>query len=113
MGHQLSPSQKELYRRVDEVLHYIWDPIGVSGIPQARDEYHSYLPLVFKRALEAKGNEDIVSYLLMVESESMGLSITEKARGRAVEAADVIIDYRDWIAEKEAEPGGPANPLQH
>ena len=48
MGKKLEPKDEELYRRVDEVLHYILDPIGVSGIPQARDEYYSYLPGVFQ-----------------------------------------------------------------
>jgi hypothetical protein len=33
--------------RVNEVLHYIWDPIGVRGEPRARDEYDSYAPEVY------------------------------------------------------------------
>ena len=37
-------SLDELHRRTDEVLHYIWDPIGVSGVPTARDEYSGYVP---------------------------------------------------------------------
>jgi hypothetical protein len=44
---KLLPHQDELYRRTDEVLHYIWDPIGVAGVPEARDEYDSYLPHAF------------------------------------------------------------------
>ena len=48
MGKKLDPQQMELYRATDEVLHYIWDPIGVSDAPNARDEYSSYLPQVFK-----------------------------------------------------------------
>jgi hypothetical protein len=41
---EFMPKDKELYRRIDEVVHYLWDPIGVSDVPEARDEYHSYLP---------------------------------------------------------------------
>ncbi len=33
---------KELYQRIDEVLYYVWDPIGVSDEPCARAEYSSY-----------------------------------------------------------------------
>ena len=44
--------QKELYRATDEVLHYIWDPIGVSHEPYARDEYWGYLPQVFKMLID-------------------------------------------------------------
>jgi hypothetical protein len=40
MGRKLSPEQNELYKRVDEVLHYVWDSIGVAGEPHARDEYY-------------------------------------------------------------------------
>ena len=42
MGRGISSLDEELYRRVDEVLHYLWDPIGVAGIPEARDEYYGY-----------------------------------------------------------------------
>lgn len=45
---------RELSRRVDEVLYYIWDPIGVSEEPFARAEYESYVPKVLE--LVEKGN---------------------------------------------------------
>jgi hypothetical protein len=38
----------ELRRRVDEVLYYIWDPIGVSDQPYARGEYEGYVPKVLQ-----------------------------------------------------------------
>lgn len=38
----------ELKNRVDEVLFYIWDPIGVSHEPCARWEYKSYIPQVLR-----------------------------------------------------------------
>lgn len=51
MGHKLPPDQMALYRRIDEILRNDWDPIGVSGIPEARDEYYDYLPIVFRLVL--------------------------------------------------------------
>jgi len=39
-------SQKELSKRVSEVLYYLWDPIGVSTAPEARSEYEDYVPQV-------------------------------------------------------------------
>jgi hypothetical protein len=27
--------EAELYQRLDEIIHYLWDPIGVSGVPEA------------------------------------------------------------------------------
>jgi hypothetical protein len=38
--------ETELRRRIDEVLHYIWDPIDVRGEPHAREvelEKHQWL----------------------------------------------------------------------
>ncbi len=44
---------RELKRRVDEVLYYVWDPIGVSDEPFARGEYHSYVPRVSQLVKES------------------------------------------------------------
>jgi hypothetical protein len=65
--------EKELYLRVDEVLHYVWDPIGVSGNPMARDEYQSYVPQVVRLLNENANAEQITSYLNQVVTERMGL----------------------------------------
>ena len=69
MGEKLNPQEMELYRATDEVLHYIWDPIGISDEPNARDEYWSYLPRVFKLLTDETPNEVVVEYLLRIESE--------------------------------------------
>lgn len=66
--------EKELSRRVDEVLHYIWDPIGVSGIAFARNEYQSYVPQVVALLNENANSERIASYLNEVVTKRMGLT---------------------------------------
>ena len=43
----VTPMDAELFSRVDEVVHYVWDPIGVAQEPWARDEYNSYLSQIF------------------------------------------------------------------
>lgn len=43
---------RELDKRIDEVLFYVWDPIGVSDIPEARGEYSSYTMTILKYAVE-------------------------------------------------------------
>lgn len=100
MGKRLPPFEMELYRRTDEVLHYIWDPIGISGVPEARDEYYSYLPKIFKMLASSTDGKDIADYLIFVEHEMMGLSIKDKARERANEVADILLNYREYIKEK-------------
>jgi hypothetical protein len=36
MGKKLTPNQMELYKRIDEILFYKWDPIGISDSDWAR-----------------------------------------------------------------------------
>jgi len=61
MKQKLSPVEKELYQRTDEVLHYLWNPLGVSDIPKARDEYYSYLPQVFSLILKGSDAKEIMA----------------------------------------------------
>jgi hypothetical protein len=37
------PQEIKIYKRIDEILWEEWDPIGVNGYPEARDEYYCYL----------------------------------------------------------------------
>lgn len=84
--------KKELYLRVDEVLHYLWDPIGVSGIPSARDEYQSYVPQVFALLNENANNEKISGYLNEVVTKRMGL------RENADATLQVVAVLQEWKA---------------
>ncbi len=94
MGKKLSPKDNELYRRCDEILHYLWDPIGVRGIPQTRDEYHAYSPVVFSLLKNRADERAIVDYLTKVERESMGLDPRPE---RAHDVARVLIEFREHI----------------
>lgn len=94
MGKKLDPQQIELYRATDEVLHYIWDPIGVSDAPNARDEYYGYLPQVFKMLIDESPDEKIVDYLLKMEGERMGLNPNTENAKRVVE---ILYEYKEKI----------------
>lgn len=48
---------RELERRIDEVLYYVWDPIGVSDTPAARGEHSSYTMTILKYVLEEDLNK--------------------------------------------------------
>ena len=63
MGKQLPPEELELYSRLDEILWKDWDPIGVYGIQEARDEYYRYLPDVFHMVLARISHECWVAIL--------------------------------------------------
>lgn len=72
MGQKLPPNEMELYRRTDEILHYVWDPIGIAGVPEARDEYHSYLPGIFAHLLKSDADA-IRRDLKSIAEDRMGL----------------------------------------
>ena len=97
MGSRLSPPDEELYRRTDEVLHYLWDPIGVAAEPMARDEYYSYLPQVFKLLKTDVGAEQIATYLSNVATERMGLAAN---REHALHVANALLAWKETILEK-------------
>ena len=83
MGQRLPPDEAALYRAVSDALLHDWDPIGVSDIPEAQDEYYSYLPQIYRLIWEEAGADAIGDYLHRIETEAMGLS-TERDRIRPV-----------------------------
>lgn len=94
MGKKLNPKELELYRATDEVLHYIWDPIGVATAPNARDEYWGYLPQVFRMLMNDEPDVKIVEYLVTTATESMGLSPNKK---KAEEVVEILNKYKEKI----------------
>jgi hypothetical protein len=99
MGQKLSEPDLALYRAVDEVLHYVWDPIGVSDVPQARDEYHGYLVKIFSLVRDGGDEQVIASVLGAITTESMGLTANTS---HDLKVARILIDWRDLIREKNA-----------
>ena len=86
----------ELEKRVDEVLFYIWDPIGVNPEPYARAEYRSYVTSVLGYVENNKTANEIANYLCLIESESMGLTPNKE---NALNAAEILIRNKDAIDE--------------
>lgn len=84
----------ELERRIDEVLFYIWDPIGVSPDPNARSEYSSYAQTLLEMLNDGRDAFSISSYLCEIESGMMSLPADEK---RAQAVAKLLFDHREAI----------------
>ncbi|EGR0594009.1 hypothetical protein V9K20_003402 [Vibrio cholerae] len=99
MNSKHDPKYKELHRAADEVLHYIWDPIGISNIPQARDEYHGYLPHVLGLLQSGGTQEQIASYLSNIISTRMELS---ENSAHDLEVAELLVNWREYIDDKFA-----------
>jgi CubicO group peptidase (beta-lactamase class C family) len=100
MSQQLSPEHQELYRRVDEVLHYLWDPIGISDVPEARDEYHGYLPHVFSLLVRKVSPQELTDFLDHTATQTMGLNDTPRGRERSKEVVEILEKWREVIHER-------------
>ena len=95
MTEKMLPKDAQLYRRIEEAVHYIWDPIGISAIPQARDEYSSYVTAIYGR-VQAGNKKELIEYLKWAATENMGLSYDSE---RTEEAAQAMLAWKDFINE--------------
>lgn len=67
-----------------------WDPIGVSDVPEASDEYDSYMPGLAKMLRDGADTEAVAVHLAEIENKWMELPATpEQTR----EAANQITEW--------------------
>ncbi|MES9924910.1 MAG: hypothetical protein ABW152_12500 [Candidatus Thiodiazotropha endolucinida] len=92
MGKKLPPDELELYKIIDEILWKDWDPIGVNDAPEARDEYQSYLPDIFRLAVEGKDARHIASSLIATVEGNIGLSANKE---RCYRVAEKIVNVKN------------------
>lgn len=64
-----------LYKKIDDILWFDWDPIGVNDIAP-RDEYQSFVPEIFGLLKSNADREEIAKRLFKLETENMGMSGT-------------------------------------
>jgi hypothetical protein len=103
MGSPSDQFEQELYQRIDEVLHYLWDPLGVARDPFARDEYTHYVPDVFTALLDNADGRRIMELLLLLETEFLDLS---PRPSHAWRIAELLVEWRRSLEHKY---GGPAS----
>lgn len=63
-----------IYRKIDEILWYDWDPIGVNDITDARNEYRGYVSEIVELKQNGMCKQEIALHLFEIETERMGLS---------------------------------------
>ena len=72
---KLTPQQKELWKVISRILWEKWDPIGVyDKDSEWDDEYDSYVPHIFKLAIEGDDHIRIAASLTATINQSIGLS---------------------------------------
>ncbi len=86
----------ELEKRVDEVLYYVWDPIGVSSEPFARGEYRSYVGSILNMVQTDKSEKLIAEHLCEIESQNMAMTPN---KSKALETAKILKQHKSAIDE--------------
>jgi len=59
---------------IQTILLKEWDPIGIQEIPEAQDEYDSYVISIYQLIDSQKSESKLFDYLWWIETEHMGLS---------------------------------------
>jgi hypothetical protein len=93
MTNEKNRNIKRVWQEIHDVLIKIWDPIGVSDVEAAQDEYDSYIGGIYsllEKGADAKTLED---HLLLIETKQMGLSKGIGTRSAVVEAL-LNINYK-------------------
>ena len=94
MEPELTKSELELRERVDEVLYYVWDPIGVADCTAARDEYERYLPKVCSLLQQEADASAVAAYLDALVSKQMGL---QKNTEHSKRVAKLLLSWKARI----------------
>jgi hypothetical protein len=79
MSDQFISRAQRVQAAIKEALMAEWDPIGVNDIPEAKDEYDSYVPAIYKMLIQQKTRQEIFDYLWWIETEHMGLTGNRRA----------------------------------
>jgi hypothetical protein len=74
MGIKFSDEQSSLYKAIDEILWNDWDPIGVKKFGDwPKDEYQSYVPLIFNLKINNADAKVIAQALYEIENDRIGV----------------------------------------
>lgn len=100
-------ARMDLRDRCEEVLYYVWDPIGVRLIPQTFHEYSSYVPEVLSILNSGADAAAIAAHLSAIEVKQMGLGPLKPGvkSTNAEHAAQCLVDWREYLAQFAADLG--------
>ena len=90
---------RENRARVREILMRDWDPIGISGVEDAVDEYDAYVARAYVMLMDEQASaEAIAAYLFEIATANMGLSAdSSNLAERSANAANALVALRAEI----------------
>jgi hypothetical protein len=65
----------EIMEQIRQVLLHDWDPIGVSDVPEAQDEYDSYIGGVYRLLASGARPKAIAQHLATIQGDTIGLPV--------------------------------------
>lgn len=69
----MTEATDDLATSVRLILLEEWDPIGINDVPEAQDEYDSYISRICEMLRCGCSTVDVYKHLRWIESEHMGL----------------------------------------
>jgi hypothetical protein len=99
MGEHLDRARR-YQESIRRILLREWDPIGVTDIAGAQDEYDSYIGKIHGMLIRHEPRHKVVDHLWWIEAHYMGLAGN---RHRTEAIADRLLELRD---ELEVRAGG-------
>ncbi len=88
----------ELRCRVDEVLFYKWDPMGINHYVTASAEYRSYISRILQE-LKIGDLNRIIAQLKDIQINSMRLNNEE---GNIKEIVELLLSHKEAIENRQA-----------
>ena len=71
---------EQIQESIRRVLLHDWDPIGIRDVPEAQDEYDSYVGGVYRLLASGASEQQIAEHLWRIEADAMGLSALDQAK---------------------------------
>jgi hypothetical protein len=86
---------RENRAQLRDILMRDWDPIGISGVPGAADEYDTYADRAYVMLMEGRATaEEISAYLFEVATKHMGITDDDSLAERSAQVARKLIKLR-------------------
>lgn len=75
---------REVQESIRQVLLQDWDPIGINDVPEAQDEYDSYVGGVYRLLTSGASEDAIIKHLDKIGSDTMGMPVANREGLRGV-----------------------------
>ncbi len=79
MNHQARQA-RGIQEQIRQILLNDWDPIGIRDVPEAQDEYDSYVGGVYRLLADGAAAVEVAKHLARIEGEQMGLPSSADVR---------------------------------